>query len=260
VLFRSANILFNNFVSGNNVNDVVKQRAMARGVDYIDKSKAPEVLKELAKGEDAETLAYDELVNAASNQLSSEDKKQELTEIANSGNAEAVRDKVIEKAVEKGCSEDYGIGIEQAANCLRPDEIDDLYYDTLTSIETPDNAKQMLLNKAVDKMGDKAPAVLQTVAAHQDFQGSAQQMLANELDKLPDSDKKRFVTDALQGRMTDSSDLQSEIVKMIPSINTNYITSLMNNGNIKSLIEANLKAELEKQVKSFISGECAKTK
>jgi hypothetical protein len=192
--------------------------------------------------------------------MSSDQKKQDLLDIARSGNGRAVQDKIIAKAVEKGCSEYYGITVDQAVACLRDDEINDIYHDVLNDYSTPDKARQALLDKAVDKMEDKVPGVLKDVAAKRDFQGVAYDMLEKELDKLPDADKKRFISDVLEGRMPDAGTLQSEAMRMIPGINTAYITDLLQDGNVKSLIESSLKNYLQSQISSFISGECSAVK
>lgn len=251
-----AKVLFNAFVSGQNMDVAVKQAAYSKGVEYIDQSKAPEILKEVAKGENPESLAYETLIEEAQKEMTSEQKKAVLLEVARGGNGQEIADRLIEKAVEKGCAEHYGISLDQAVACLRDDEITAVYDEMLSSMQTPEAAKQALLNKAIDEMGDKAPAVLKTVVLQQDFQGAAMQMIESELNKMDDSQKKQFITDALDGKMPDASAIQQELATMIPALNNSYITAIMQNGNVKSLLESTLKEELQKQLDSFISGKC----
>jgi len=255
-----ANTLFNSFVQGNGVGvtSSAQHMALSKGVDYMDQSKAPGILKQVANGGDPQSLAYNELIKSAESSLSSEQKKQDLMDLANNGtpSGNAVHDKLIQKAVDKGCYEHYGITVDQAVGCLRNDEINDVYHDIMTDYSTPDNAKKALLNKAVDKMGNNAPSALKNVAVQKDFQGAAADALEKELDKISSSDKRRFVSDVLEGRMPDSNTLQSEAVRMIPNINTNYVSTLLQNTNVNALIESSFKSYLQEQVNSFVSGGC----
>ena len=251
-----AKFLFDSFVSGGEVSTSVQQLAMQKGIDYIDSSKAPEILKEIAKGEDPESLAYQELMRIANEEISSDEKKQDLLDLANSGSGVEVRDKLIAKAVEKGCSEDYGITPEQAMNCLGADDIDEIYSEMLNDFQTADQARQELLNKAVDRLGDKAPDALKQLVMSGDIRGVAQEMLQQELNNMPDSMKKQFINDALEGRMPGVEELQTEIFKSIPALDNEYVNALLQDGNVNALIKDKLENYLQEQLKSFLQGEC----
>ncbi|MBW2990165.1 M23 family metallopeptidase [Candidatus Woesearchaeota archaeon] len=251
-----AKTLFDAFVTGEGVAESAKRMAYEKGVGYIDQTKTPEILKEIAKGEDPKSLAYQELVKAAEKELSTDEKKQALLEIARSSSGREVKDKIIEKALEKGCGESYGISAEQAINCLDNEEVENIYHKVLTDYSTPDKVKQFLLDKAIDKFDEKTPDVLKEIVLKRDFKGAAKDMLEKELDKLPDAVKKEFITDILEGRLPDVEYLQQELVKMIPAVNNEYVNALLKDGNVKNLIESTLKSEIEKQLGSFFSDEC----
>jgi len=251
-----AKFLFDSFVSGGDVSTSVQQMAMQKGIDYIDSSKAPEILKEIAKGEEPESLAYQELLRIANEELSSDEKKQDLLDLASSSSGEEVRDKLIAKAVEKGCSEDYGITPEQAMNCLGADEIDAIYSEMLNDYQTADQAKQELLNKAVDRLGENAPSALKELVMSGDIKGLAQEMLQEELNNMPDSTKKQFINDVLEGRMPGVEALQSEIMKRIPALDNEYVNALLRDGSINALIKDKLESYLKSQLNSFLQGEC----
>ncbi|MBU1199446.1 MAG: M23 family metallopeptidase [Nanoarchaeota archaeon] len=253
---QDANFIFNNIMAGEDLTTATKQMAMQKGIDYVDSSKAPEILKEVAKGQDPESLAYGKLIQAAENELTADQKKKDLLEIANSRNGQEIRDMLVEKAVEKGCVDSYGISAEQAVACLRNDEIEDVYHDALNSFETAESAKEQLLNKAVDKFDENAPEILKEVASTRDFKGAAYDMLQKELNELPDSMKNQYVHDILEGRLPDTSQLQSEMLRMIPAIDNEYVNALMRDGNIKGLLESKLKSFLEQHLNSFLSVDC----
>jgi len=253
-----AKLLFDSFVSGSSIEEGTRRAAMAKGVDYLDKSKAPGILKEIIKGEDPESAAYNEVVKAAQDSLSSDQKKQDLLDVAQSSSGSELKENLIQKAVEKGCVDNYGVSVETAISCLRDDEIEEIYNEAISNYQNPEQARQALMDKAIDKMEEKAPDILKNVAQQRDFQGLAYQMLQNELDKLPDDDKKRFINDALEGRMIDAETIQSEVVKMIPALNNQYVNALLQDGDIKGILESALKSALEKQVGSFFQGECVK--
>ena len=179
-----------------------------------------------------------------------------MLDLANSGSGVEVRDKLIAKAVEKGCSEDYGITPEQAMNCLGADDIDEIYSEMLNDFQTADQARQELLNKAVDRLGDKAPDALKQLVMSGDIRGVAQEMLQQELNSMPDSMKKQFINDALEGRMPGVEELQTEIFKSIPALDNEYVNALLQDGNVNALIKDKLENYLQEQLKSFLQGEC----
>jgi hypothetical protein len=251
-----AQMLFTKVISGGDLTDAATSMAFEKGVDYIDGSKAPEILKQVVNGENSESLAYNELIKAANEELVAYDKKEALIDVAKSSSGSDVRDKIIEKAVNKGCAASYGIDVDEAVVCLRDDEISELYSEVLSDYQTSDSAKQALLNKAVDRLGDRAPSVLKKVVMQRDLSGVAYEMVQSELSNMPDYAKSQFVTDILQGGMVDSDTLQTELFKMIPSIDNSIIPNLLSDGNINSLLGDALKSALEGEVNSFVQGEC----
>jgi hypothetical protein len=251
-----AQMLFTKIIAGGDLTDAATSMALEKGIDYIDASKAPEILKQVINGENPESLAYSELIKAANDELASYDKKEALIEVAKSGSGGDLQNKIIEKAVNKGCVSSYGVNVDQAIACLRDDEISELYREVLSDYQTSDSAKQTLLNKAVDRLGDRAPSVLKNVVMQRDFSGIAYEMVQSELSSMPDYAKSQFVTDVLQGGMPGSEMLQSELFKMIPGLNNNMVSNLLSDGNINSLLGDALKTALEGEVNSFVQGEC----
>jgi len=253
-----ARLLFDSIFTGSGVKDSVKHSALEKSIDYIDKSKASEVLRELARSENPETLAYQELLRATNNELSSEEKKQDLVLIANKIGGEEVRHRIIEKAVETGCVKNYGVLLEEAMKCLGSEEIDELYYNTLSDASIPLSVRQELLEAGIARFDDKAQSVLKSVVLKKDFRGAAYIMLEKELESLPIQVKAQFVKDVLKGKLPSTGSLQAEILRSIPVVNNEYVSALLRDTAVNDLIRSKLESYLKSQLDAFFSGECVK--
>jgi uncharacterized protein YgiB involved in biofilm formation len=257
-----AKLIFDNMVSrgdlSRTISGIASQTAMEKGIDYLDQSKAPQVLKQAAKTQDPESFAYNELLQAANNQLSSDEKKQLLVDMATTKNSGEVKDALVKKAVQKGCAADYGVSAEQAASCLSNKDIDEVFSDMLSGYNSAPSTRQELLEQSINRIDSqgKSPEVLKRLVRSGDFKGAAQDALMDELSKLPDDSKKAFVSDVLEGKMPDAGTLQSELVKLIPEVNSQYFNALVKDGNIQSLLKDNLEGALKRQLDSFLNGTC----
>lgn len=253
-----ARMLFTKAISGTDMTDAATSMALAEGVNYLnnqDQTKASNILKQVINNDNPQSIAYDEIRKAANEQLNSYEKREALLDVAKSSSGSDVRDKIIEKAVNKGCV-NYGVDVNEAIACLRDDEISELYREVLSDYQISDSAKQGLLNNAVDRLGDRAPSILQNVITQGNFNSVAYELVQSELKNMAPDTQSQFITDILQGGMPGSEMLQSEIFKMMPGINSNMAGNLLADGNINSLLGDSLRTALDSEVNSFLQGEC----
>jgi hypothetical protein len=103
---------------------------------------------------------------------------------------------------------------------------------------------------------DLTKKILQDITQERSFEGIAKQTLMEELENMPDSAKKDFVTDVLNSNGDLEKVLQKEILDFVPQVNPEYISDLMKNQNVKALIEDQFKTEMENSLTSFLNDEC----
>lgn len=252
--------LLNKAISGTDLSEEASSMVLSQGVAFLneqDSSKATAILKQTISSDNLESAAIDEIKRGAVEQLNSYEKREALLDAASSSSGSDVHEKIIEAAANKGYT---GSDVNEAMALLRPDEVDALYRETLSDHQVSGTSKQGLLNNAVDRLGDRAPGLLQNVITQGNFNSIAHELVQSELKNMNSDVQSQFMTDILRGGVPGyemlSTDFQSEIFKMIPDINSNMASSLLADGNINSLLGDLLRGALENEVSSFLEGEC----
>ncbi|MBN2459669.1 M23 family metallopeptidase [Candidatus Woesearchaeota archaeon] len=249
-------MLFEKVVYGDNVDYYVKQKAVEKGIDYIDSSEAPEILKNIAKGEDPSSFAYNYLIEAAG-QMDPADKAQDLLDVAKGSGGSDLSQKLIQVADQKGCFENSEVNVDNALNCLRSDEINDFYQDYLKDYNALTSGQQALIDRSIDRMGgSQSSDVLKQIATNTDPYSIASQLLDEAMKEMPDWAKSEMIYDVMDGRLPDAEMLQSELLKMIPDINSEMLGGLVSDGNLNSLLRGNMEQYLQSQLNSFLQGGC----
>jgi hypothetical protein len=246
--------LFDRMLSGSSGDAYLKQKAIAEGTGYIDSSESSELLKKIARGEDISSFAYNYLIETAG-QMDPGDKAQDLLEVAQSSNGGELSQRLIAAASEKeGCVDSNDMSVDNAMNCLRRDEVETIYDKYLRENNGLNSGQQALIEKSIDRMD--APDALKQLALNSDPDGIANQLLGEALKEMPDWAKNDMVADLMDGRLPDAEMLQSEVLKMMPDVNSEIMNNLMADGNIRSLLGGNLEQYFQSQVNSFLQGGC----
>jgi len=250
-----AKFLFDSALSSS-MSGAAKSFVLGKGTKYISDNKAKEIVRNAAAGEGAGRIANSEIRVALSEELTAEQKRQDIMSAINDAWGGELEQKIIDKALEKRCG-DYDIDIETAINCLDDKEVEEAYDEALLEFSSLEQGgSSALIERGIDRMDPaKTKDILRNVVS-QNYRGLASDLVQAELAKIPESSKRELIHDALQGKTPDASIIQSELLKMATSNNNEYITKILQNGNIRGMLQDTLKKELEKQLNSFIVSEC----
>ncbi|MFH0870029.1 MAG: M23 family metallopeptidase [archaeon] len=248
-------LLFDSAISGS-MSNAARSFVLQKGTKYISDEKAKEIVGKAAAGEGADSIANSELREALAKDLTADQKRQDILSTANDARGGDLEQKIINKALEKRCG-DYDIDVETAMDCLDDNDVEEAYDESLMEFNAVEQGgSAALIERGMDRMGPtKTRDILGNVVS-QNYRGLASDMVQAELAKMPESSKREFIQDALQGRIPDANVIQSELLKMATTNNNDYVTKILQNGNIRDLLQDTLKTELEKQLKSFIKSEC----
>jgi len=251
-----ARILFNDMLSGN-TRTGVQNFVMEKGLDYVDDEKASEIVRESLSSGDVSSVAMEEISTMLDESLSSEEKKEDMMFLINNRDAGELTNNILNKAQQTSCGQRLkDDDVEAALGCLNSGDIEIIYSEALDSYGGSQEGIE-LAQKGLDRLqaSDKKKAV--SALMNGDAYGFASRAVQSELDKMPDNQKTAFVKDALQGKIPGAEEAQSELLRMIPAMNNDYVTALLRNQDVKGILKDKLKEELDKQLKSFFNSACS---
>ena len=255
-----ARLIANDLLSGQDVSKDAQRIAMGKATDYIADDKAKEVLKELATSGDPQTAAFNAVQNIAESEFekaSVEEKRKVMEKAANSKEGKWVKDKVIDRAAQTGCSNGYNTNPSAAINCLSEKEIDAIYKEAFTEKEA---AKAVLASQVDDMHSETAKAAVKALAQSRDINTATRAALQAQFDQMPDSQKKDLLQEVMRSSGDPEKVLQSEMMKRMPIVDNELVSAMLKDGNVQGILEGKLKDALKSQFGLFISQKCQDAK
>jgi hypothetical protein len=249
-----AKALFERITSNNlGVADASRQILMEKAVERMPSDDAKRVLQDIASGENPSSSAFRILTQKATTAFEAqtlEQKRKVLAQAANTERGRAIKDAILRESKKKNCVA-AETDVQKQIECLNSADLDRIMRDTI-NIKSAETAIVKAQTAAMD--GQTAVDALRGLS-QESIESISSRIIAEELNRMPDSIKKEIMSDVLTSNNPADAILQREISRMIPQLD-GRLDQIMQNGNVRALLEDELKNQLTKQLGLFKTGTC----